>query len=179
MQTQHISVLSQLTALLFRQSFYKSAYNSCITQEMLTALAGKWVWAKWKQPPPCLVPYERHQLWFYDLGTQLPVRKPHIYCILHSTLLREDARKPALRATCVHQNYARRSVSHPYILHKNAHNQAQIAYSYATRNDLGHNIVQMACLAIRISHNDSWMQSSLHQSLPWGSNNTHCINKTW
>ena len=48
-------------ALPLRQSFYKSAYNSCITQEMLIALAGKWVWAKWKLPPPCLVLCKRHQ----------------------------------------------------------------------------------------------------------------------
>ena len=73
----------------------------------------------------------------------------------------------------------RRSISHPYILYKNAHNQDQTAYSYATRNDLVHYIVQMAWLAIKISHSGSWMQSSLHHLLPWGSNDNHCLNQLW
>ena len=94
------------------QGFYKSTYNSCITQEMLIALAGKWVWAKWRLPPPCLVPCEHHQPWSHDLATQLPIRRPHIYCVWHATHLCEDAWKPSSRATCVHQNYVRRSISH-------------------------------------------------------------------
>ena len=146
---------------------------------MLIALADKWVWAKWKLPPPCLVPCEHHQLWFYDQGTQLPVRKPHIYCIWHATLLREDTRKLASRATYVHQNYARRLISYPYTLYKNAHSQAQTAYSCAVRNDLGHCRVQMAWLAIKMSHSGSWMQSSLHHFLQWGYNDTHCISQVW
>ena len=76
--------------------------------------------------------------------TQLPVRKPHIYCVWHATHLLEDVQKPTSRATYVHQHYARRSKSHPYIIYKNAHNQDQITYSYAIGNDLVHYIVQMA-----------------------------------
>ena len=142
-------MLSPLMALPLRQSFYKSVYNSCITQEMLTALGGRWVWAKWKLLPPCLVPWEHHQPWSYDLGTHIPVRRPHTYCIWHATHLHKGVRRPASRATCVRQNYARRSISHPYILYKNAHNQAQTAYSYAIRNDLGHYRVQMHDLPLK------------------------------
>ena len=172
-------MLSQLMALPLRQRFYKSAYNSCITQETLITLAGRWVWAKWQLPPPCLVPCKRHQPCSYDLGTRLPVRKPHIYCIWHATHLRKDVQRPASRATCVLQYFVRRSISHPYILYKNAHNQDQKAYSYAIRNDLGHYRVQMAWLAIKMSHNGSWIQSSLHQLLPWECNDTHHINQVW
>ena len=62
---------------------------------------------------------------------------------------------------------------------QNAHNQAQTIYSYAVRNDLGHYRVQMAWLAIKMSHSGSWMQPSLHQLLPWESNDTHHINQVW
>ena len=162
-----------------RKSSYKSAYNSCITQETLIALAGRWVWGKWQLPPPCLVPCKCHHPWSYDLGTRLLVRRPHIYCIWHATHLYEDAQRPTLCTTCVQQNYARRSISHQYILYKNAQNQAQTAYSYAVRNDSGHYGVQMAWLAIKMSHSGSWMQSSLHQLLPWRSNDTHHVNWLW
>ena len=73
----------------------------------------------------------------------------------------------------------RRSISHPYILYKNAHNQGQTACSYAVRNDLGHYIVQMAWLAIKRSYSGSWMHYSLYHLLPWESNDTHRVNQVW